>query len=134
MELKFNRSLSGSDINKFTLNQKGLYRDIYEFKGVWSPGTVESIKGFLVDEVHISQFNAQTVRVVFANKFEINLRLRAEDKSNPENLLLRNGVATIVFYPALLLFANTPGKNSFPREPDCGRSVYRACARRSYAL
>lgn len=81
LELKFNRSLSGSDINKFTLNQKGLYRDIYEFKGVWSPGTVESIKGFLVDEVRISQFNAQTVRVVFANKFEINLRLRAEDKS-----------------------------------------------------
>ncbi|EEF13945.1 N-acetylmuramoyl-L-alanine amidase [Campylobacter rectus RM3267] len=81
LELKFNRPLSGSDINKFTLNQKGLYRDIYEFKGVWSPGTVESIKGFLVDEVRISQFNAQTVRVVFANKFEINLRLRAEDKS-----------------------------------------------------
>ena len=81
LELKFNRPLSGNDINKFTLNQKGLYRDIYEFKGVWSPGTVESIKGFLVDEVRISQFNAQTVRVVFANKFEINLRLRAEDKS-----------------------------------------------------
>lgn len=81
LELKFNRPLSGSDINKFTLNQKGLYRDIYEFKGVWSPGTVESIKGFLVDEVRISQFNAQTVRVVFANKFEINLRLRAEDRS-----------------------------------------------------
>ena len=81
LELKFNRPLSGSDINKFTLNQKGLYRDIYEFKGVWSPGTVESIKGFLVDEVRISQFNAQTVRMVFANKFEINLRLRAEDKS-----------------------------------------------------
>lgn len=81
LELKFNRPLSGNDINKFTLNQKGLYRDIYEFKGVWSPGTVESIKGFLVDEVRMSQFNAQTVRVVFANKFEINLRLRAEDKS-----------------------------------------------------
>ena len=81
LELKFNRPLSGNDINKFTLNQKGLYRDIYEFKGVWTPGTVEGIKGFLVDEVRISQFNAQTVRVVFANKFEINLRLRAEDKS-----------------------------------------------------
>jgi len=81
LELKFNRQLSGSDINKFTLNQKGLYRDIYQFKGVWSAGTVESIKGFLVDEVRISQFDASTVRVVFVNKFEINLKLRAEDRS-----------------------------------------------------
>ena len=81
LELKFNRQLSGSDINKFTLNQKGLYRDIYQFKGVWSAGTVESIKGFLVDEVRISQFDANTVRVVFVNKFEINLKLRAEDRS-----------------------------------------------------
>jgi len=81
LELKFNRPLSGSDINKFTLNQKGLYRDIYQFKGVWSAGTVESIKGFLVDEVRISQFDASTVRVVFVNKFEINLKLRAEDWS-----------------------------------------------------
>lgn len=81
LELKFNRPLSGNDINKFTLNQKGLYRDIYQFKGVWSAGTVESIKGFLVDEVRISQFDANTVRVVFVNKFEINLKLRAEDRS-----------------------------------------------------
>jgi len=81
LELKFNRQLSGSDINKFTLNQKGLYRDIYQFKGIWSAGTVESIKGFLVDEVRISQFDASTVRVVFVNKFEINLKLRAEDRS-----------------------------------------------------
>ena len=81
LELKFNRQLNGNDINKFTLNQKGLYRDIYQFKGVWSAGTVESIKGFLVDEVRISQFDANTVRVVFVNKFEINLKLRAEDRS-----------------------------------------------------
>ena len=81
LELKFNRPLNGNDINKFTLNQKGLYRDIYQFKGVWSAGTVESIKGFLVDEVRISQFDASTVRVVFVNKFEINLKLRAEDRS-----------------------------------------------------
>jgi N-acetylmuramoyl-L-alanine amidase domain protein len=81
LELKFNRPLSGNDINKFTLNQKGLYRDIYQFKGIWSAGTVESIKGFLVDEVRISQFDASTVRVVFVNKFEINLKLRAEDRS-----------------------------------------------------
>ena len=81
LELKFNRQLNGNDINKFTLNQKGLYRDIYQFKGVWSAGTVESIKGFLVDEVRISQFDASTVRVVFVNKFEINLKLRAEDRS-----------------------------------------------------
>jgi len=81
LELKFNRQLNGNDINKFTLNQKGLYRDIYQFKGIWSAGTVESIKGFLVDEVRISQFDANTVRVVFMNKFEINLKLRAEDRS-----------------------------------------------------
>ena len=81
LELKFNRQLNGNDINKFTLNQKGLYRDIYQFKGVWSAGTVESIKGFLVDEVRISQFDSNTVRVVFVNKFEINLKLRAEDRS-----------------------------------------------------
>jgi len=81
LELKFNRQLNGNDINKFTLNQKGLYRDIYQFNGVWSAGTVESIKGFLVDEVRISQFDANTVRVVFVNKFEINLKLRAEDRS-----------------------------------------------------
>ena len=71
LELKFNRQLNGNDINKFTLNQKGLYRDIYQFKGVWSAGTVE----------RISQFDANTVRVVFVNKFEINLKLRAEDRS-----------------------------------------------------
>ena len=80
-ELKFNRQLNGNDIKKTDLNQKGSYKTIYEFKGIWSGGKLQRFKNYLVDEIRISQFDEKTVRVVFVNQFEPNLKLRVDNQS-----------------------------------------------------
>ena len=81
LELKFSRPLDGGDVKKTDLNQKGLYKSIYEFKGIWSGGKPQRIKNYLVDEIRISQFDANTVRVVFIDKFKHNLKLRVQNQS-----------------------------------------------------
>lgn len=80
-ELKFNRQLNGNDIKKTDLNQKGSYKTIYEFKGIWSGGKLQRFKNYLVDEIRISQFDEKTVRVVFVSQFEPNLKLRVDNQS-----------------------------------------------------
>lgn len=80
-ELKFNRQLNGNDIKKTDLNQKGSYKTIYEFKGIWSGGKLQRFKNYLVDEIRISQFDERTVRVVFVSQFEPNLKLRVDNQS-----------------------------------------------------
>ena len=81
LELKFSRPLDGGDVKKTDLNQKGSYKSIYEFKGIWSGGKPQRIKNYLVDEIRISQFDANTVRVVFIDKFKHNLKLRVQNQS-----------------------------------------------------
>ena len=81
LELKFSRPLDGGDVKKTDLNQKGSYKSIYEFKGIWSGGKPQRIKNYLVDEIRISQFDANTVRVVFVDKFKHNLKLRVQNQS-----------------------------------------------------
>ena len=80
-ELKFSRQLNGNDIKKIDLNQKGSYKTIYEFKGIWSGGKLQRFKNYLVDEIRISQFDEKTVRVVFVSQFEPNLKLRVDNQS-----------------------------------------------------
>ena len=80
-ELKFSRQLNGNDIKKTDLNQKGSYKTIYEFKGIWSGGKLQRFKNYLVDEIRISQFDEKTVRVVFVSQFEPNLKLRVDNQS-----------------------------------------------------
>lgn len=80
-ELKFSRQLNGNDIKKIDLNQKGSYKTIYEFKGIWSGGKLQRFKNYLVDEISISQFDEKTVRVVFVSQFEPNLKLRVDNQS-----------------------------------------------------
>ena len=80
-ELKFSRQLNGNDIKKIDLNQKGSYKTIYEFKGIWSGGKLQRFKNYLVDEIRISQFDEKTVRVVFISQFEPNLKLRVDNQS-----------------------------------------------------
>lgn len=80
-ELKFSRQLNGNDIKKTDLNQKGSYKTIYEFKGIWSGGKLQRFKNYLVDEIRISQFDEKTVRVVFISQFEPNLKLRVDNQS-----------------------------------------------------
>lgn len=80
-ELKFNRQLNGNDIKKTDLNQKGSYKTIYEFKGIWSGGKLQRFKNYLVDEIRISQFDEKIVRVVFVSQFEPNLKLRVDNQS-----------------------------------------------------
>ena len=80
-ELKFNRQLNGNDIKKTDLNQKGSYKTIYEFKGIWSGEKLQRFKNYLVDEIRISQFDEKTVRVVFVSQFEPNLKLRVDNQS-----------------------------------------------------
>lgn len=80
-ELKFSRQLNGNDIKKIDLNQKGSYKTIYEFKGIWSGGKLQRFKNYLVDEISISQFDEKTVRVVFISQFEPNLKLRVDNQS-----------------------------------------------------
>ena len=80
-ELKFNRQLNGNDTKKTDLNQKGSYKTIYEFKGIWSGGKLQRFKNYLVDEIRISQFDEKTVRVVFISQFEPNLKLRVDNQS-----------------------------------------------------
>lgn len=80
-ELKFSRQLNGNDIKKTDLNQKGSYKTIYEFKGIWSGGKLQRFKNYLVDEISISQFDEKTVRVVFVSQFEPNLKLRVDNQS-----------------------------------------------------
>ena len=80
-ELKFSRQLNGNDIKKTDLNQKGSYKTIYEFKGIWSGGKPQRFKNYLVDEIRISQFDEKTVRVVFVSQFEPNLKLRVDNQS-----------------------------------------------------
>ena len=80
-ELKFSRQLNGNDIKKTDLNQKGYYKTIYEFKGIWSGGKLQRFKNYLVDEIRISQFDEKTVRVVFVSQFEPNLKLRVDNQS-----------------------------------------------------
>ena len=81
LELKLSRPLDGGDVKKTDLNQKGSYKSIYEFKGIWSGGKPQRIKNYLVDEIRISQFDANTVRVVFVDKFKHNLKLRVQNQS-----------------------------------------------------
>ena len=80
-ELKFSRQLNGNDIKKIDLNQKGSYKTIYEFKGIWSGGKLQRFKNYLADEIRISQFDEKTVRVVFISQFEPNLKLRVDNQS-----------------------------------------------------
>ena len=80
-ELKFSRQLNGNDIKKTDLNQKGSYKTIYEFKGIWSGGKLQRFKNYLVDEIRISQFDEKIVRVVFVSQFEPNLKLRVDNQS-----------------------------------------------------
>ena len=80
-ELKFSRQLNGNDIKKIDLNQKGSYKTIYEFKGIWSGGKLQRFKNYLADEIRISQFDEKTVRVVFVSQFEPNLKLRVDNQS-----------------------------------------------------
>ena len=81
LELKFSRPLDGGDVKKTDLNQKGSYKSIYEFKGIWSGGKPQRIKNYLVDEIRISQFDANTVRVVFVDKFKNNLKMLVQNQN-----------------------------------------------------
>ncbi|QKF92541.1 N-acetylmuramoyl-L-alanine amidase [Campylobacter sp. CCUG 57310] len=68
-EIKFNQPLHPSDIKHMLLNTQGMFRNVYDFRGVWTSKS-HTFKDVLSEEVRVSQFDKNTIRVVFSNKKE----------------------------------------------------------------
>jgi N-acetylmuramoyl-L-alanine amidase domain protein len=67
LELKLNKNIDKNDIKFSKLNSNGVYRYIYDIKGVYT-SVSSTIQGFLSDEIRITQFNKDSVRIVFSSK------------------------------------------------------------------
>ncbi|MGP1485103.1 MAG: N-acetylmuramoyl-L-alanine amidase family protein [Campylobacter sp.] len=79
LELKLNQDISKDEIKFFELNSKGVFRKVYDIKGVYVDVST-TLQGFLAEEIRITQFDPSTIRIVFVSKSSLNLELFTNDK------------------------------------------------------
>ncbi|MDO5045863.1 N-acetylmuramoyl-L-alanine amidase family protein, partial [Campylobacter sp.] len=79
-EIKFNQPLHPSDVKHIRLHTEGMFRNVYDFRGVWTSKS-HTFKNMLSEEVRVSQFDKNTIRVVFSNKKEQKLDFYIDETS-----------------------------------------------------
>ncbi|QKG28946.1 N-acetylmuramoyl-L-alanine amidase [Campylobacter sp. RM16187] len=93
LEIKFSSPIFESSIKHFKLNSKNHFRNVYDLNRVWI-SKPQAFKNIISDEIKVSQFDKNTIRVVFSHKKEqkINFKIKqnsiffALDKVELENL------------------------------------------------
>lgn len=88
LKLKFNRAVLQNEIKEFSLNTKNTKRFVLDFNGVLM-GKSRSIKGYICDEIRISQFDKNVLRVVFSSKFIQNYEI----KKNVNEIVISSNIA-----------------------------------------
>lgn len=80
LEIRLSRAIDESEIKHFRLNAKDSFRNVYDFKGAWISKS-HTFKNVISDEVRVSQFDKNTIRIVFSNKKEQKLQFAVDQNS-----------------------------------------------------
>lgn len=97
LKLKFNRAILRNEMNEFNLNTKSTKRFVIDFNAILL-GKSRFIKNYICDEIRVSQFDKNVLRVVFSNKFIKNYDI----KKNSNEIIISSNTAAAPKSPQFL--------------------------------